>query len=63
MRVLKVLLATHLLAFLLPILLFVIAFGPLVAAPAVEVGPFIGTCIADKQMDGSTVYGCFGAWK
>lgn len=63
MRVLKVLLVTHLLAFLLPIVLFLVAFGPLAAAPAIHVGPFIGTCIEERQMDGSTVYGCFGAWK
>lgn len=63
MRVFKVLAVSHLVAFLLPVVLFVIAFGPLVAAPAIQAGPVIFTCVSERQVDGSTVYGCFGAWK
>lgn len=63
MRVFKVLAVTHILAFLLPVALFALAFGWLVAAPAIEAGPLIFTCISEPRADGLTVYGCFGAWK
>lgn len=63
MRVLKVLFVTHLVAFILPVILFVLAFGPLVASPPLEIGPLIFTCDTLPTADGSAVYGCYGAIK
>lgn len=59
LRLIRVLAVTHLVAFLLPVLLFAASFGWFVAEPAVELGPLVFTCSVQIVGDGSEVQGCF----